>query len=245
MEVQLPENVKKLKEDELFSFACDPSVKCFTDCCRELELALTPYDVLRLKNKLQMTSVEFLKQYIVIEAEMGQPPRFYLGMVDDGRASCPFVSAAGCEVYDSRPGSCRAYPVGRAASLAEGGSKKEFHVLLSEPHCHGFDGSTQFTAKEWTSDQELDLYNEFNDDFMGLLQHPRMREGFTLSREQIQRFTLSLYNLDRFRAYVTSDEFTEKYSLKKDDIPDIKSDDSALLRYAIRWLKKELFGSES
>ncbi len=245
MDMQLPKNVKKLKDNERFSFACNPSVECFTDCCRELELALTPYDVMRLKNKLQMTSEEFLKRYVVIEAEMGQFPRFYLGMVDDGKASCPFVSAAGCKVYDSRPGPCRAYPVGRAASIAEDGSNIAFHVLLSEPHCQGSGGSTQFTAKEWMSDQELDLYNEFNDDFMGLLQHPKIREGFSLSKEQIQMFTLSLYNLDEFRSYVSSDKFSLKYSLNKNELQRINSDDSALLRYAVRWLKKELFGSGS
>ena len=35
-----------------FSFACHPDVPCFTKCCSDLDLALTPYDVLRLKNRL-------------------------------------------------------------------------------------------------------------------------------------------------------------------------------------------------
>ena len=34
--------------DRPFTFACHPGVPCFTECCRELDLALTPYDVLRL-----------------------------------------------------------------------------------------------------------------------------------------------------------------------------------------------------
>ena len=35
-----------------FRFACHPGVVCFTECCRDLKLLLTPYDVIRLKNRL-------------------------------------------------------------------------------------------------------------------------------------------------------------------------------------------------
>ena len=42
-----------------FTFACHPEVPCFNQCCRRLNLVLTPYDVLRLKNHLGMSSEEF------------------------------------------------------------------------------------------------------------------------------------------------------------------------------------------
>ena len=99
-----------------FTFACHPGVPCFTDCCRMLELALTPYDVLRLRKATGLTSRELLENYIITEQDPGEPfPRFYLTMVDDGRASCVFVSPQGCTVYPHRPSACRAYPLGRAA----------------------------------------------------------------------------------------------------------------------------------
>ena len=46
-----------------FAFACHPGVKCFNLCCAKLELPLTPYDVLRLKNCLGLPAGEFLEQY--------------------------------------------------------------------------------------------------------------------------------------------------------------------------------------
>jgi len=49
----LPRNVTRIEKEETFHFSCHPSIGCFTDCCRQLELALTPYDILRLKKGLR------------------------------------------------------------------------------------------------------------------------------------------------------------------------------------------------
>ena len=116
--MQLPNNVKQLAEGESFCFSCHPEVHCFCDCCQQLELALTPYDVVRLKDVLGLTGKEFLDQYAVIEYEEGDIfPRVYLAMQNDGRESCPFVSVDGCTVYEGRPSACRTYPLRRAAWL--------------------------------------------------------------------------------------------------------------------------------
>ena len=39
-----------LDPDDTIGFACHPGVPCFNHCCRDLNQALTPYDVLQLKN---------------------------------------------------------------------------------------------------------------------------------------------------------------------------------------------------
>ncbi len=241
--MQLREHVKRLTKDETFCFACHAGVECFTECCRELELALTPYDVLRLKNILNLRSTDFLDRFVLIEKDENELfPRFYLTMVDDGSASCPFVSADGCKVYESRPGACRTYPLGRAVSMAPHGQQREFHVLLTEPHCQGFGCSACFTALEWTDDQELVPYNALNDDVMTLLQHEKVRQGIKLNEEQIKKFTLALYNLDEFRALVLKEDILSLYPLSLEDKQAISTDDTALLQFGIRWLKNELFG---
>ncbi len=105
----LPRNLTRVKEDEKFSFACHKNVRCFTHCCRKLELALTPYDVLRMKNGLKISSAEFLEKYVIVEHENNDIfPRLYLSMVDDGNESCVFVTPQGCSIYNDRPGACRA-----------------------------------------------------------------------------------------------------------------------------------------
>lgn len=244
MNLQLPEHVRRLAAGEKFHFACHQGVECFTDCCRELELALTPYDVLRLKNALHMDSAEFLDRYAVMEKEESDVfPRFYLAMVDDGRASCPFVTRNGCKIYDHRPGACRTYPLGRAVSQTACGHIREFYVLLTEPHCRGFGGPAGFTVEEWVMDQGLSLYNRLNDEVMAILQHDRVRKGLRFSPEQLERFVLALYNLDAFRAAVLVENFFS-FALNPVEQQAIAADDTALLRFGIRWLQRELFDEQ-
>ena len=238
----LPENVTRLAEGEEFHFSCHPGVSCFTDCCRDLELALSPYDVLQLKKKLGMRSGEFLDHYVIIEQGTDDAfPHFYLTMVDDGRASCPFVTSEGCRVYESRPGACRMYPVGRGATLRDG-RREDFFVLVREAHCLGFREPVCYGCKSWMSDQGLQRYNLLNDEVMGILQHEKIRQGMKLNQGQSAQFVLALYNLDHFRSLVLSSDFSRSYSLAAEETKKIAADEVALLRFGIRWLEKELFG---
>jgi Fe-S-cluster containining protein len=228
MNLQLPDNVRQLSADEEFNFSCHPQVDCFTDCCRELELALMPYDVLRLSRILDITTAELLEQYCLIECEADDIfPRVYLGMVDDGRASCPFVSKKGCAVYEGRPGACRTYPLGRAASRNISGRCQAFHVLLTEPHCHGFAEPVEQTIARWTENQGLEPYNQFNDMLMTITQHISIQNDMRLTREQQQLYVDTLYDLDGFCA---------RNRARQDD-----SDDE-LMTNGIKWLRNELFG---
>ena len=43
-----------------FKFRCYRGIGCFTVCCADLNLVITPYDILRLKNRLDLTSDDFL-----------------------------------------------------------------------------------------------------------------------------------------------------------------------------------------
>ncbi len=53
----------RLGTDSQFSFKCHPGIECFTQCCRDINIILTPYDIIRLKNKLGLSSEEFLAIY--------------------------------------------------------------------------------------------------------------------------------------------------------------------------------------
>lgn len=240
----LPDNVKELNNNETFQFDCHPGVECFTDCCRQLELALTPYDVLRLKKSLGITSNDFLDQYAIIEKlEEDIFPQVFLAMIDDGQASCPFVSTSGCSVYADRPGACRTYPLGRGAIQTPDGKCQDFHVLLTEPHCKGFSQSTIQTAEQWNLDQELTLYNSFNDEVMGILQHRRLKGGFRPNQQLIDQFILALYNLDEFRSLILSLKIQSEFSsLSENEIKSLMSDDETLLHFSIQWLEHELSG---
>lgn len=235
---QLPESVQRLTEDETFCFACHPGVQCFTECCRLLELPLTPYDVLRLRRGTGLSSSQLHDRFIIEEMlEEDIFPKYYLTMVDDGRASCVFVGPDGCNVYEHRPGACRAYPLGRAAMRACGNRIVEYHVLLKEDHCKGFAETTSQNAGEYCREQGLDVYNEFNDKLAPLIQHSQIRQGtYRPTEEQIRLYRLALYDLDTFR------ECLEKKDPSLPACPDdIPEDDATLLLLGIDLLVNSLF----
>ncbi len=241
-QLQLPENVRRIEAKETFTFACHPGVTCFTDCCRQLELALTPYDILRLTRETGMNSREFLEQYVIQEQEAEDVfPRFYLTMVDDGRASCVFVSEKGCTVYPGRPGACRAYPMGRAAIRQADNSMDEFFVLLQEAHCHGFEEKEEQNSDSYATEQGLTEFNTFNDTFATLLQHDKIRQGLKLTPEQVKLFVLALYDLDSFRQQLLAGTLQNCGGFNKDT----HKENEQLLLFGIEWLHQELFDQET
>lgn len=233
----LPITTKVVKPEDSFAFSCHKGVSCFTECCRMLELALSPYDVLRLRYSTGKTSTELLDQYIIMEQEPAEPfPRFYLTMVDDGRASCVFVSKDGCTVYEDRPGACRTYPLGRALQKGTDGTDSEHFIIIQENHCRGFFEPTSQTPTEYTADQKLSRYNYFNDLVAAILQHDMIRKGLIPSKKQVDLYVLALYDLDGFRRQIAKDQIV---------FPDAKHiaelNDEEMLERNINWITSQIF----
>lgn len=236
----LPENVTPIKRGDTFSFSCHKNVSCFTDCCRMLELILTPYDTLRLRQATGRHSQDLLDTYIIEEQEPGEPfPRFYLTMVDDGRASCVFVNPEdGCTIYSHRPSACRTYPLGRAVMRISEEDFEEHFVVMKEKHCHGFSEPDKQDVQAYIRSQDLQIYNTFNDRFAKILQHERIRQGFIPSKEQIEIFTFALYNIDSFKDQIETNKIDlGPLSSQKDKI----DTDEALLSLGLSWITSQLF----
>lgn len=242
----LPEQFEPIAANHRFAFACHPGVPCFTECCRELDLALTPYDVLRLKNHLGLSSGLFLDHYVLVEwDEQLVFPNCYLTMVDDGRASCVFVREAGCAVYDDRPGSCRAYPLGRGAARSGDGKTLASLVLLREPHCQGYAAAIEQTAEAYLLSQGLADYNRYNDALLPLVQHPRIQNrSFRPTRHQLDQYMLALYDLDQFRREMAAGRIALQQPLTPSELQGLAGDDAALLLLGVRWLLQEFFGED-
>ena len=121
-----PPELHPIETEEVFQFACHRKVTCFNHCCRDLNQALTPYDVLRLKNHLNISSKEFLATYAMLYtgAATGLPV-VSLRFGNDTHKPCPFVTVQGCRVYPARPSSCRIYPL--AASPATRPIQRPYH----------------------------------------------------------------------------------------------------------------------
>jgi hypothetical protein len=54
---------KKYTAESRFRFACHKGKECYTHCCSDLNIILTPYDIIRMKNKLNLTCDQFLAIY--------------------------------------------------------------------------------------------------------------------------------------------------------------------------------------
>lgn len=239
----LPAHCHNVPAEQAFTFSCHPGVPCFTECCRELDLSLSPYDVLRLKKCLGLTSEQFLERYVLVEWQEDQIlPVCYLTMVDDGRASCVFVGPQGCTVYADRPGSCRAYPLGRGVARKHDGTSTESLVLLQEPHCQGFAEPCRQTAGTYLFEQGLERYNQFNDALLPLYQHRHLRnKTFRPTRRQFNQFMLALYDLDQFRKEMASGNIALHRPLNSRQLCGLTGDDEELLLLGIEWLRQEWF----
>jgi hypothetical protein len=236
----LPVSAQTLEKDTRFTFSCHSGLKCFTECCRLLDLALTPYDVLRLRRATGLSSTEFLERFVIIEHPEGEMfPRLYLTMIDDGRASCVFVTSDGCTVYQDRPGACRAYPLGRGSMQNRPGNTEEHFILIQEPHCHGFVEQVPQTAERYCLEQGLAEYNRFNDEVASLLKHPQFRYGKILQPEELELFLLFLYDLDRLRIEISGGMIPDMTPITVQEV--ISTNDEDLLLFAIEWLRQRIF----
>ena len=52
----------QLEGDAVIQFRCHKDIDCFNACCKNIDIMLTPYDILRLKQRLGITSTEFLRR---------------------------------------------------------------------------------------------------------------------------------------------------------------------------------------
>jgi len=230
---------------ESFCFACSPDVPCFNECCRDLNQFLTPYDILRLKNSLGLSSGDFLQRYTVsyIGPETGLPV-VSLKQDQTDNLKCPFVRTTGCSVYADRPSSCRMYPVARALSRSrETGVTTEHFALIREPHCRGFVDAEKKTAEKWLEEQGLKEYNEMNDRLMTLISLKNRLLPGPLEPRRVEQFRLALYDLDSFRQSIFEQNLLGGLNVDEKILEKVRSDDVELLKLGIKWIRLKLFGT--
>ncbi len=235
------EILEPLPEGSRFRFACHKDVRCFTDCCRDLNLTLTPYDVLRVKKALSLESSAFLDQYTITDKDADwNIPVVRLRMEDTPLKPCPFVTEEGCSIYTDRPGACRANPLGRAArrSPQRFGVPvvQEKYFLVREPHCFGFQEDRKWKAAEWMDDQGLPIYNRMNDQWMAFLSRYKPGSRAALEPKQWQMFYMACYSLDRFRAFVFESRFLSLFEVPEETQGQIRESDEEMLAFAFNWL---------
>lgn len=237
----------RMSKDDEFKFACHPGVSCFNNCCADVNIFLTPYDVIRLKNHLGISSQEFLDRHTIMPFDKNLSyPVLLLQMTEDEQKRCPFVAAAGCTVYEDRPWACRMYPLG-LASPKEGNPDvpEEFHFLLKEAVCKGFQEDRTQTVIEWQDQQGINDYNTMGDEFKEITLHQFFQNPEHLTPQKLEMFFMVCYNIDKFRSFVFGTSFLDKFEVSGELQQELKTDDVALLRFGYQWLRFALFGEKT
>jgi uncharacterized protein len=238
---------EKLSLDSPIKFECHPGVSCFTACCHNVQIVLTPYDIMTLRKRLGMSAPEFISQHTEpAYLEKTDMPGVQIKLTGEKNA-CPFVTPKGCTVYSDRPTACRYYPVGMA-DFHEGGkegAEEKFFFLVKEPHCKGFEEQKCWTVGEWRADQGVDLRDEMNKEWLRLVMR---RKSFslqaTLSEAAQRMFFMATTDLDHFRRFVFESSFLKTYEVDSETVERIRHDDEELMLFSFKYLANTLFGAE-
>lgn len=238
----------RLDADSRFAFSCHQGIACFNKCCQSIDISLTPYDILRLKNRLGLSSREFLFRHTVPFAMDGHGmPGLKLRTRDDTTA-CGFLTPTGCGVYSDRPTACRYYALGVVSMRKKDTpTDEDFYFVVKEDHCLGHQEHKTQTVAEYRREQGVDLYDEINREWRQIVLKKRSC-GPTIgkpSERSLQLFFLASYDLDGLRDFVSTPSFHEVYDLAADFREILQKDDVALMRFGFRFLKQVLFGENT
>ena len=234
---------RRLAGDEPFQFGCHPGVPCFNSCCADVNILLTPLDVLRLARRAGLTTTEFLDKHALMPITKDlHLPVVLLKMTDDDARRCPFVGEQGCTVYADRPWACRMYPLGMALPPARAGIEPEpVYFLFQDDFCQGRTEPGEWSAQKWRQDQGVLEHEALEEGFRELVGHPWFIGGRQLDPKRMEMFHTACFDLDRFRAFVFDSTFLTRFELSTEEAEAIRDDDFALLRFAFRWLRFALF----
>ncbi|MDP8239654.1 MAG: YkgJ family cysteine cluster protein [Candidatus Hatepunaea meridiana] len=248
------ENLKQeiLKEyprlgiEDKFCFECGPHLECFNVCCSDVNIFLTPYDVLQMRKPLNIDSTSFLAEYTIVPFDKQQKlPVPLMKMRDTESKECHFVDPEkGCTIYQHRPWPCRMYPLGSASPGETEVISKPFYFLMKEEHCKGHNRPKEWKIKEWLDDQVPEAYTEFGELFKRIALHPAFSQGKDLAPQQIDMYWMALYDIDRFRRFIFESTFLQRFDVDQDRLDSIKTDDEELLLFGFDWLRFSLFGEK-
>lgn len=235
----------KLELNNPFCFSCDKDLACFTKCCKDSSVTLTPYDIIRMKNRLNMSSQEFLSFYTapaVIEGT--ELPIPMLKPLKENTNECPFIAEDGCVIFDHRPLNCRYYPLGFGIyHNKDQADNEKFFALIKEPICAGHGLGGEITVKEWLESQGIPEYETINSPWVEIILKRKSLGPFvTIPEKTLQMFFLACYNVDGFRDFVFDTKFISVFELSDERIQKVKEDDLECLKLAIDWLKTVLLG---
>ena len=238
----------ELDLDSEIQFHCHKNISCFNACCKNIDITLTPYDIVRLKRRFNMTSSQWVNQFTVpFPMDAHEMPGLKL-ITKPGSSACVFLREEGCSVYEDRPVACRYYALGSMGVRKQGGSKVEdIYFVVKEDHCKGHDEPRKLTVREYLEEQGIFEYDENNRHWRDIVLKKRS-SGPTIgkpSSRSLQLFDMCSYDIDNFRAFFNSKGFDQVFDLSEQQKKSLTDDEDKLFQFSCRFLKQVLFGELS
>ena len=118
------------------------------------------------------------------------------------------------------------------------------YALVQEKHCLGHQEPRSLTIDEYREDQGVVVYDEKGRGWRQLVLKkksagPAIGKPPAISN---QLFFMASYDVDRFRAFVSSDSFNKTYDIPLEVMATLLADDEALMEFGYNFLKHALFG---
>ena len=232
-----------------FKFGCHDDIRCFTRCCNRTNILLTPYDIVRIKDRLGISSGDFLEKYTYTYIdEVTSHPYAVLKMMDDNEGKCPFVTPEGCSIYEDRPSNCRYYPVGQGLMIIDsekGPVNEEFYFFIEDPNCLGYQEGREWTIESWRIDQGADLYDEMNKEWKEIQLRRNTSEQSGLDSKKQTMLYMASYDLDKFKKFIFESRLLDLLEIDKEELKKIKTDEIALMQFGFKYLKYILMLEET
>jgi Fe-S-cluster containining protein len=235
----------QLGPDDAFQFRCRKGIACFNKCCQNIDIMLTPYDVLRLKRRFDLSSREWIDRDTVDFHMDGHGMPGLKLRTKEGSRECIYLTPEGCSVYEDRPSACRYYALGLLSMRRKDApAEEDSYFVVKEEHCLGHQEPQVQTVREYRQAQGLEPYDDANREWRRIVL--KKRSGGPAigkpSQKSLELFFLASYDVDGFRAFVASPGFQELFEVEPELLRTIATDDEALLAFAMRFLRQTLFG---
>lgn len=170
-----------LNKGDTFDFSCDGCGKC---CYDRNDIVLSPYDIYKACNHLEMSPVDFVKKYCYnYLGEHSLIPIVAIKFKEatiGGYTFCPFVKKregkGRCIIHEVKPFVCGAFPLGRLSDNQSGEPKTQYfnQFDFEESPCGG--KNETHTVEDWInlhniadSEKASVMFNSLIMDLIGII----------------------------------------------------------------------------
>ncbi|MDH5231736.1 MAG: YkgJ family cysteine cluster protein [Gammaproteobacteria bacterium] len=229
-------------------FQCYKGIECYNACCKQADITLTPYDVIRMKTRLGLSSTDFLAKHTVPFEMDGDGLMGIKLKTTDDEPVCLFMNDEGCSIYEDRPSACRYYPSGLMSMRAKDSPTDQRHFfVVKEDHCKGHGLGDGISVDEYREQQGVIEYDEANHPWYQIMLKKKSAGPAvgTPSPTSLQFFFMCSYDIDRFKRFIQAESFSKAYDVSPDEIQSMLDDELKLLDFSFRLMKQVLFGEHT